>query len=138
MNEAGERIVVLESYDTVVMANLVKTKLDAYGIPCFLTDENFTSLYPIRNEIFPGTRIHIFEKDLERAREVLKEEELSNDEAYQCPHCHSRNVVFEHSQKVSVHKVISYLSAILFAIAPYLDKKRYRCLDCEKEFDLAA
>jgi hypothetical protein len=30
-----EKIVVYASYDTVVAANLAKTKLDAYGIPCF-------------------------------------------------------------------------------------------------------
>ena len=55
-------------------ANLAKTKLDAYGIPCFLTEENFTNLYPIRNAIFPGVRLHIFEIDQERVKEILTDE----------------------------------------------------------------
>lgn len=69
-----EAIILYRSFDTVIEANLAKTKLDAYGIPCFLTEENFTNLYPIRNDIFPGVRLHLFEKDKERADEVLREE----------------------------------------------------------------
>ena len=66
-----EKIVVFDSFDTVMQANLAKSKLDAYGVPCFLTEENFTGLYPIRNAIFPGCRLHVFEKDVERVKEVL-------------------------------------------------------------------
>ena len=61
MEDPAEKIIVFEAFDTAVQANLAKTKLDAYGIPCFLTEENFTSLYPMRNQIFPGVRLHIFE-----------------------------------------------------------------------------
>jgi hypothetical protein len=73
MND-GEKIIIYKSFDTVIEANLAKTKLDAYGIPCFLTEEHFTNLYPIRNDIFPGVRLHVFEKDKERADEILNEE----------------------------------------------------------------
>jgi hypothetical protein len=51
--EASEKIIVFQAFDTVMQANLAKTKLDAYGIPCFLTEENFTALYPLRKGIFP-------------------------------------------------------------------------------------
>jgi hypothetical protein len=73
MEDPAEKIIVYEAFDTVMQANLAKTKLDAYGIPCFLTEENFTSLYPFRNDIFPGVRLHVFEKDKERAREILND-----------------------------------------------------------------
>jgi Putative prokaryotic signal transducing protein len=71
MTDSGEKIIVFESFDNVIKANIIKTKLDAYGIPCFLTDENFVNLYPIRNEIFPGVRLHIFEKDRDEVMQVL-------------------------------------------------------------------
>ncbi len=74
MDNPADKIVIYAAYDTPIQANLAKTKLDAYGIPCFLTEENFTGLYPFRNEIFPGVRLHIFEKDTDRAREILQEE----------------------------------------------------------------
>ena len=69
-----DRIIIYKAFDTVIQANLAKTKLDAYGIPCFLTGETFTNLYPLRNDIFPGVRLHIFEKDKEQADDVLREE----------------------------------------------------------------
>jgi len=74
MEDPNEKIVVYQAYDTVIQANLAKTKLDAYGVPCFLTQENFTNLYPFRNDIFPGVPLYIFERDVDRVREVLLEE----------------------------------------------------------------
>ena len=71
MDESEDKIIVFESYDTVMTANLVKTKLDAYGIPCFLSDENFVGLYPIRNDLFTGVRLHIFDKDHARVKEIV-------------------------------------------------------------------
>lgn len=75
----SERIIELNAYSTVVMANLAKTKLDSYGIPCFLTDENFVNLYPgIQNDIFPGVRLYVLKQDHDRAIEVLKEDGMSS------------------------------------------------------------
>jgi hypothetical protein len=73
--EEQDRIVVLEAFDTAVMAGLAKSRLDAYGIPCFLTDEHFNNLYPFRNELIPGVRLFVFEHDVPRAREILMAEE---------------------------------------------------------------
>ncbi len=72
--ETQDKIIVYKGFDSGVEANLAKTKLDAYGIPCFLTDENFINIYPIRNDIFPGVRLHIFEKDKPRVTEILSPE----------------------------------------------------------------
>lgn len=73
MTDSSEKIIVFDSYDTTIKASLAKTKLDAYGIPCFLTGENFVNLYPFRNELFTGVQLFIFEKDKERVIEILEE-----------------------------------------------------------------
>jgi len=73
MTDSSEKIIVFDSYDTSIKASLVKTKLDAYGIPCFLTGENFVNLYPFRNELFTGVQLFIFEKDKDRVVEILVE-----------------------------------------------------------------
>ncbi|GHN01009.1 hypothetical protein WSM22_24980 [Cytophagales bacterium WSM2-2] len=78
MSESQEKIIVFRAYDTAVEANLAKTKLDAYGFPCFLTDENFVNLYPIRNDIFPGVRLYIFEKDYDEVVNLLDNPEASS------------------------------------------------------------
>ena len=70
----NDKIVVLKQFESAIAANIAKTKLDAYGIPCFLTDENLAGLYPLPNMTSMQARIHVFENDIERANEILKEE----------------------------------------------------------------
>lgn len=73
--EASDKIIVIRTYDTPVMAGLAKAKLDAFDIPCFLTEENMGTLYPFSNAGFSGIRLHVFERDRERVEEVLDGEE---------------------------------------------------------------
>jgi hypothetical protein len=136
MTDAGEKIIVFESYDNVIMANIVKTKLDAYGIPCFLTNENFTGLYPISNDIFPGARLHIFEKDLASVQEILGEgKPAPPKEVFQCPRCLSRNVVFEESEKGYLGRLFVSVFRFLMAMNPLPRTKNYHCNDCGMEFN---
>jgi DNA-directed RNA polymerase subunit RPC12/RpoP len=131
MDEQEDKIIVFDSYDTVMAANLVKTKLDAYGIPCFLSDENFVGLYPIRNELFPGVRLHVFEKDRERVKEILGEQYALETETLHCPYCQSQNVKTEPTKKSLLLTIVTTIMMGLF-LHP---KKTYRCQNCLKEFD---
>ncbi|HZX74319.1 MAG TPA: hypothetical protein VFE57_07865, partial [Cyclobacteriaceae bacterium] len=92
----------------------------------------FVSLYPIQNEIFPGVRLCIFEKDEEQAREVLKENNLhaSSHDLVLCHHCHSANVVRNASQENGFYRVMAALLLTIF-ISP---KTMYHCNDCDREF----
>lgn len=130
MEEAG-KIVVFQAFDTLIQANLVKTKLDAYGIPCFLTDENFVNLYPIRNEIFPGIRLHIFESDIDRVSEILKENLTFEKENHlKCPRCHSLQVQLK-NKKVGL---LGWTLA-LFTLLIWPQKRIFECQACENTFD---
>jgi DNA-directed RNA polymerase subunit RPC12/RpoP len=105
LSDSQEKIVVFRAYDTVVEANLAKTKLDAYGIPCFLTEEHMTNLYPMRNGIFPGARLHIFEKDGDQVKSIL--DDLQGEGYIECPRCGSSDY----------HPVLSGEGSNLFAKA---------------------
>jgi hypothetical protein len=69
--EGSDKIVVYAVYDSVIDANIIKTKLDAYGIPCFLTGENISNLYPLPANGFSGTRLHVFENDVSQIDDIL-------------------------------------------------------------------
>ena len=129
--EEQDEIVVLKRYENAIDANLAKTKLDAYGVPCFLTDENLTNQYPLQNLILFGVRLHIFNKDREMAEQVLQEEFQSDDEAIICPRCRSTNVKIEHTEKFS-SRMLRAIVGIFFITYPL--PKVYRCQDCEHEF----
>lgn len=130
------KIIVYDAFDNVIRANLAKLKLDAYGIPCFLTDENFVNLYPIRNEVFPGVRLHIFEKDLTRVKEVLAEDQIAHKgDLLSCPRCKSTHILFEETNKNWFGRLLILLSSVLlFEPASTHRKKIYRCQDCQTEF----
>lgn len=127
MEDPEEKIIVFRAYDTVVEANLAKTKLDAFGVPCFLTDENFVGLYPIRNEVFPGVRLHIFERDFDLVTETLTEVPSERS----CPYCQSKNIDRDVTEEKGSLRIITALtSGILFP-----DRMVFKCLDCLREFE---
>jgi len=65
---------VVKTFQTPALAGLAKSKLDAYGIPCFLSEENMGALYPFSMNGFSGIRLHVFKQDLERTKEILEED----------------------------------------------------------------
>ncbi len=68
----NDEIIVFKKFDNLIEANIAKTKLDAYGIPCYLTEENVTIL--TTPFLSGGIRLHIFFCDKEKTREILEKE----------------------------------------------------------------
>jgi len=128
-------IVVLQRFDNVIEANIAKSKLDAYGVPCFLTEENMASLYPgASNMMNSNVRMHIFRHDLERARQVMAENALriDDDTVLKCPKCGSKNIERDFPKKLT-ESFLSSLRYLFFGIfSP--NKKVYHCMDCDTEF----
>src|SRR5258708_2962128 len=129
--EPEEKIIVFRAYDTAMQANLAKTKLDAYGIPCFLTDENLTNLYPIRNAIFPGVRLYIFEKDTNEVKTILEENQFYEG-FIKCPRCGSHDY---EPYLSSLGRLSFMLIGILSMIFPMRPHSEYQCKNCGEKFD---
>ncbi len=68
-----DQIIVLRTFAGNIEASLAKSKLDAHGIPCFLTEESLAGLFPVQN---PGlsVRLHVFKQDADQARALLDDE----------------------------------------------------------------
>lgn len=129
--EKQEPIIVYRSFENSMDGNLAKAKLDAFGIPCFLTDENLASLYPIHNPRF-SVRLHIFEKDYEQVHEVLSEMiPLEDDQLTRCPRCRSTRI-----EKVYTRKPMSRFMTIFISLTIRLFPIHQvnRCEDCRFEF----
>jgi DNA-directed RNA polymerase subunit RPC12/RpoP len=132
MTEERDKIIVFKNYDTSMEANLAKTKLDAYGIPCFLTNENLANLYPIQNQKFSAVRLHLFEKDAEQAILILNEKiKIPEDELLHCPRCRSTRIDSGYTRKPG-GLILSIVFSIFVALFP--PRTVYRCLDCDHEF----
>lgn len=134
----GERdeIVVFRKFETTIEANIVRSKLEAYDIPCFLTEENMTNLYPGASSLMNfNVRLHLFARDLSRAQQVLEENHLNSDyeSTVICPRCNSRRVDRDFPRKMS-KTFASALNVMFFGVF-FPEKKIYRCLECDAEFN---
>ena len=124
-----EDIIVFQKFDSLIEANIVKSKLDAYDIPCFLTEENLTHM--TTHLLSGGIRLHIFARDAERVKQVLTEVFLSkadNDELI-CPECKSKKI-FTHPTQQEQRNLNQAVIGFIFGLS-----KLYYCLECGNEFD---
>lgn len=123
------QIIVIKKFDSLIKANIIKTKLDAFGIPCFLTEEHVTHLTtPI---LSGGIRLHIFAADKERVTLLLEENHLSNandEQIIECPDCKSKKILGTHTD--GIHgRMSNAIASTLLGLT-----KAYYCLDCGNEF----
>jgi hypothetical protein len=131
--EEQEEIIVFREFDSPIDGSLAKSKLDAYGVPCFLTEENMAGLYPLPQLIPLRVRLHIFKKDSEKASAAFMDKDPGPEPGdLICPSCGSGNLERDFPQSFSV-KPLNALAVIFFGIfVPH--RKVHHCLDCNNEF----
>lgn len=66
-----DQIVILKSFSNPTEARIVKSRLESYGIPCMLTNENIVGILPIYNTNLGSVNLKVFKRDLERATALL-------------------------------------------------------------------
>jgi hypothetical protein len=69
-----DKIIVHSSHYSPIEANIIKTRLEANGIPCFLTNENLGTIHPLYNLSAGGVKLNVFEKDIDRIDALLAED----------------------------------------------------------------
>ena len=135
LDKEDDEIVVYRQFDSAIDANIIKTKLDAFGIPCFLTEENLVNLYPGQPILPFRVRLHIFSGDVDNAEQILTEQSLSteDDAVTRCPQCQSSLVERDFPKKLS-STFLMELNVLFFGIF-FPQKKINHCRDCDFEFD---
>jgi hypothetical protein len=125
-----EAIIVFRQYENAIDANIAKSKLDAYGVPCFLTEENMSNHYPGPNLLAIKVRLHLFAHDSERAEQILSERSLSieNETTVRCPQCDSVKI-----ERMFPRHLADTLKYILFGVF-FPHEKINHCLNCDAEF----
>jgi hypothetical protein len=140
-----DKIITFESYYDPMLAHIVRSRLEANGIPCFIADENTIAANPLYNQATGGVKIKIFERDLERCKEILATEgDLHEQDHFEiddetntyvvCPYCASTNV-----RNISENKDEGEWPALLGSISdlinPFHSKKNWHCFNCKQDFE---
>ena len=70
------KYVLLVSFDNYVPAHIAMGRLREEYINCYLQDEYSVTIDPFLSNAIGGIKLMVAESQAERAREILKEEEL--------------------------------------------------------------
>jgi predicted RNA-binding Zn-ribbon protein involved in translation (DUF1610 family) len=138
-----ERLVTIAAFNEPTEAHIMKGRLEAEGILCFLSDEHIVGAQPFYSVAVGGVKLKVTEQDEAEAREVLARIQGGDSEfllddnielappmqehviATTCPQCGS-----DHISEEKYNKTVFSLSYLLFGFPlPFLSHK-YRCYNC--------
>jgi len=139
-----ENIIVLDSYYEPVAAHLARTKLEAAGIPCFLTNENLVSLNRMYSPVAGGVRLHVYQRDAAQAAEVLRELPVMQavpgglaepaKHAATCPRCGSHDVASQEAPAEPANAA-SWLATLLARLRHYFAQgQTHHCFNCGLDY----
>jgi DNA-directed RNA polymerase subunit RPC12/RpoP len=123
------KLALLTTCDNTIKANLIRTKLEAEGVLCFLNNEHFTSLMPhFYNMMGSGVRVMVPEEDLDKAREIMP----VNTGKIRCPNCDSGSIVNK-NESIANKLMVAFIG--IFFLSPVGNLiNNYTCTDCRQQF----
>jgi DNA-directed RNA polymerase subunit RPC12/RpoP len=125
-------------------AVIIKGRLEAEGINCFLQDELTVQVNNFYSNAVGGIKLKVKRDEVEKAKEILKEtdysaseemkeaagrEEITEPNGVCCPHCNSANC--REDYKPNWAFVLSWL---LLGVPLLFSSRKYVCFDCHKTF----
>jgi hypothetical protein len=138
--ENYDKIVTFKTYYDPMLAEIIKGKLEANSISCYLADENMGTIMPIYNQAIGGVKIRVFEHDLEKAKLVIaadvnleSEEEAVTENGVACPYCGSTNARYGDATERR-YDLVAIVIAFLFMTFPFYSRRRWHCFNCGKDF----
>ncbi|MES2617142.1 MAG: DUF2007 domain-containing protein [Bacteroidota bacterium] len=72
-------LITLKTFNSIIEAHVLKSKLESEDIHCFLKDETMMGINPLFNISLGGVKLMINKEDSEKALEILKQIESSED-----------------------------------------------------------
>ncbi|HEU4415650.1 MAG TPA: DUF2007 domain-containing protein [Candidatus Angelobacter sp.] len=69
----GAKLAIAAIFYNLHEADIAVGLLESCGVDCFLCDEHMHRVHPLTAEINGGIRLQVLERDLETAKELLKE-----------------------------------------------------------------
>ena len=144
--ERDDQIVTFRTFYDPMLAEIIKGKLEANDIPCYLADENINTIMPIYNQLTGGVKLRVFARDLENAKMIVAEDhslETTDEQpvgaAFACPYCNSTNTRYGLATERKHNWLgiaVSFLASLTFfvGIYPFLANKVRHCFNCGRDF----
>ena len=129
------RTVKLITCETLIEAHFIKVRLNNEGIECFLTNQNFTNLMPLFNNMLgSGIQVIINETELEKASKIIKDKLKPDIAEMTCSYCGSTNIRLGIGERKGL-KIINMLIALILWLPMGNLRPKYYCRNCKKEIE---
>ncbi len=123
-----EHLVTIGSFSTPYEANLVKSQLEAAGIPAFVADEYTVGMNWLYSNALGGVKVQVPQSLASEAQQILatETEPFAADEydAETCPKCGKKNTAD------FLDKRSAFLTWALLGLPLLLPTEKKRCNDC--------
>uniref|UniRef100_UPI0040494609 putative signal transducing protein n=1 Tax=Flavobacterium sp. TaxID=239 RepID=UPI0040494609 len=132
-------LITIKTFDNLIEAHLIKSKLESENIMCFLFDENIVGLNPLYNITVGGIKLKVNKSDIGNATNIIEACEksaLTNDqgEVIKCPKCESEDIYSGFKSMKGTKGILSTIVSFMFIVFPIYYKTVYKCKNCNNEF----
>ncbi|MFT4805111.1 MAG: hypothetical protein ACI9YE_002326 [Psychroserpens sp.] len=132
-------LVTIKTFDNLIEAHMMKSKLESENIICFMFDENIVGLNPLYNVTVGGIKLTINQFDFDKATEIINAYDnsiLTDDEGelIECPKCKTQDVFSGFKSMKGAKGIVSAIVSFLFMVFPMYYKTVYKCKSCGNEF----
>ena len=124
-------------------AQIIKGRLEAEGIQVFLSDNLTIDTDPLVSNAIGGVKLKVLSHQASEAKEILdsiRKYSVNDDgDAINCPNCNSEKIeLFStvNDIKSLIAVVFAFITTLFVSTLPLYTKHKYRCEDCNIEFDL--
>jgi hypothetical protein len=106
MINTDDKIATFKSYYDPMLAHIIRTRLEANNIQCYIADDNIIWAKPYFNQLLGGVKIRVFEKDFERCLKILATDDDQHEQDHfeidkeshtngnVCPYCASTDISY--------------------------------------------
>ena len=133
------KLIILKVFDNPVDLHILRSRLEADGITCFIFDENIVSINPLYNITVGGIKLKVRKDQYQLALDVLKElgdTPYTDEEGKEihCPKCGSADLESGHRSVKGIRGIVAMFTAFLLTVFPFGLKFVWRCNQCGTEF----
>ena len=120
-------------------AQIIKGRLEAEGIQVFLTDNLTIDTDPLVSNAIGGVKLKVLSRQAMEAQYILEKiNKYSLDDegnTIYCPNCNGSQIQLFSTIK-DIKSFFSFVFGVLIGTLPLYAKHKYRCDNCNIEFDI--
>lgn len=130
------RTVRLITCNDSFQAQVIQGALNNEGIASVLHNVHTSDVLRGFDSSVTGVDILVYENDYEKARSLLKENQMIPEDLKYCPYCHSDDIKLTVRNGKRIRAFFSALLSMLAAAPPGTNHWEYVCNHCKKHFDV--